>query len=370
MSALGPHPDALARLALASLPAMGPARGRWLLGGGAPPAEVVGRLAQGRLPAGLGPPPPKVTAEVLAGWGRALQRIDPLERWRAHQAAGVRLLTPEGPVWPFAGDPDPPLVCWSRGRVELLGQEPAVAVVGTRRCSAIGARVARQLGRELAEAGVVVISGLAAGIDAAAHAGALAASDAVVGVVGTGPDVVYPPSSAQLREQVGRRGVLVGEALLGARGERWRFPARNRLVAALSAAVVVVESHRSGGALHTVTEAERRQVPVLAVPGSVLSPASAGTNHLLFDGAGMARGAADVLTALGLTYREGHGGREQSPDVGAEAAELLAGLAAGPVRLDDLLADRPVAEVAALLHRLATSGLVVVTGGEVSLGSA
>lgn len=365
------HADAVARLALAHLPGLGPARGRWLLGGTATPAEAVAALAQGRLPEGVGAPPPGVTPRLLAQWRHAAGGLDPAARWEAHRAAGLELLTPSHPAWPFTGDPEPPLVLWAVGRLEVLSRPATVAVVGCRRCSSVGARVAVGLGRDLAEAGVVVASGLAAGIDAASHRGALEGGGDVLGVVGTGPDVVYPASSRRLWHDVAERGLLVGEAPLGAQGQRWRFPARNRLIAALSRIVVVVESHATGGALHTVAEAERRQRTVLAVPGSVLNPASAGTNQLLFDGAGMARGAADVLGALGLdgavslpfdTWRP--------PTVGDRDADaVLAELAAGPASLDAVLPGRPLTEVVTVIQRLVAAGLVELRGGLVELGT-
>ena len=368
-----PDPEVVARLALAHLPGLGPARGRWLLSGGGGAADVVARLAAGRLPEGIDPPPPGA-ARLLQQWRQELVDLDPVERWRAHRHAGLDLLTPSHPAWPFTDDPDPPLLLWAQGRLELLGRDrPAVALVGCRRCSSVGARVAHRLGRELAAAGVVVVSGLAAGIDAAAHRGALDGGDDVMAVVGTGADVVYPSSSAGLWGEVAGRGLLVGEAPLGVRGQRWRFPARNRLMAALSRLVVVVESHASGGALHTVAEAERRSRTVLAVPGSVLNPAAAGTNRLLFDGAGVARDALDVLGALDLEAVPA--GPASSLAIGMDAgvtedplsAEVLRQAAAGPVPLDGLLPGRPLAQVVTVVQRLLAAGLIEVRGGVVAM---
>jgi DNA processing protein len=152
---------------------------------------------------------------------------------------------------------------------------------------------------------VVVVSGLARGIDGAAHEGALAGWEAggapPVGVAGSGLDVIYPPGHARLWTRVARAGALLSEAPLGARPEAWRFPWRNRLLAALSQLVVVVESHLGGGSMLTVDAAARRGVPVMAVPGSIRSPASAGTNTLLAEGCAPVRDTADVLAALGLS---------------------------------------------------------------------
>ncbi len=176
-----------------------------------------------------------------------------------------------------------------------------MAIVGTRRCTSYGADVARQLGRDLAAAGVTVVSGLALGIDGAAHEGALGASSTPpVAVVGSGLDVVYPPRHRHLWDRVAAAGVIVSEAPPAALPEGWRFPRRNRILAALSTVVVVVECHASGGSLSTVRAALERDRPVMAVPGSVRSPSSVGTNRLLADGAVPATDADDVLIALSL----------------------------------------------------------------------
>lgn len=161
--------------------------------------------------------------------------------------------------------------------------------------------MARQLGRELSAAGVSVVSGLAAGIDGAAHDGALAAAGAPpVGVVGSGLDVIYPRQHAALWDRVAQTGALLSEAPLGCAPEPWRFPARNRILAAVADVLVVVESHTAGGSMHTVRAAEERGVPVLAVPGPIRSRASSGTNLLLSQGCHPACDVADVLTALSL----------------------------------------------------------------------
>jgi DNA processing protein len=369
MNAAAPADDPVARLALAHLPQLGPLRARWLLGADAGPVEVWAALQRGALPVGLGRPPSPIPAGVVTTWTEAARRIDPVERWEAHQAAGLRILTPGHPDWPFEPDPQPPVMVWALGRPELLRSPATVAVVGSRRCTAVGARVATAMGRTLADAGVTVVSGLASGIDAAAHRGALDAGGSVVGVVATGPDVVFPRSSADLWRQVPAVGVLVGESPLGTPGRRWRFPARNRIIAALSRIVVVVESHARGGALHTVAEAERRQVPVLAVPGSVLSRASAGTNQLLADGVGVARDAVDVLVALGLETvpRLPFPEPDRSPAPDPATARILEELAAGPLDPARLLPDRPLDEVLVAVQRLVTQGRVEVRGGMVTL---
>jgi DNA protecting protein DprA len=177
--------------------------------------------------------------------------------------------------------------------------------------------VAYQLGYDLCSAGVVVVSGLALGIDGAAHAGALAAvrdagrgggpgaAGSTVGVAASGVDVVYPRQHAALWGEVARLGAIVSETPPGSPAQAWRFPSRNRVIAGLAQMVVVVECHASGGSWHTVEAALRRGIEVGAVPGSVQNPASVGTNTLLHEGAIPVRGAQDVLDALGIFDHQG-----------------------------------------------------------------
>lgn len=213
------------------------------------------------------------------------------------------LWLPDDDVFPEALriDPDPPRQLHVRGNPAVLEQR-RVAIVGTRQCTAYGRNMARRLGAELAEAGVAVVSGLAIGIDGAAHEGVLAAGGAPIGVVATGLDVVYPRRHERLWEQVGRRGLLISESAPNkAATDRWNFPRRNRIIAALSEIVIVVESTVKGGSMHTVNAALARGIDVMAVPGPVGSVVSEGTNRLLVDGVAPALGAEEVLLALNLT---------------------------------------------------------------------
>lgn len=272
--------------ALAGLPGIGPGRLRALLATH-PPEEAWERVRAG--------------AEGDA-WRRAAARVDLAETAARHEEAGVAVHLLGSPAYParLAADAEAPPVLFTVGRPDVA-RSPMAAVVGTRRCTHTGRQVARQFGEELAMAGVVVVSGLALGIDGAAHEGALAAAAAAaVGVVGSGLDVVYPRRHRPLWEALAATGLLLSEWPLGTRPEAWRFPARNRLIAALADVVVVVESHAAGGSMHTVDAADLRGRTVLAVPGSVRNPAAAGVNRLLFDGHGPARDSADVLCALGL----------------------------------------------------------------------
>ncbi|NLA34292.1 MAG: DNA-processing protein DprA [Actinobacteria bacterium] len=204
------------------------------------------------------------------------------------------------------GDPHVPAVLLWRSGAPLPPRAslPTVGIVGTRRASRLGTEVARELGAACASAGIRVVSGLANGIDAAAHRGALSADGAPpIGVVGTGLDVVYPPRNAELWNEVAHRGALCSEYPLGTEPAPWRFPARNRILVAQSDVVVVVESSDRGGSLITAGLAGERGVPVLAVPGSVRSQTAVGTNRLLADGCQPCLGPEDIFMALGFERR-------------------------------------------------------------------
>jgi len=198
-------------------------------------------------------------------------------------------------------------VLFFRGDLSVIDRFPRVALVGTRSATRYGLGLAAQLGAELATGAVSVVSGLALGIDGAAHEGACAGWEAgrpiaapPVAVVAGGLDDPYPRRHATLFERVARCDVIVSESPIGAPDLARRFPQRNRILAALAEVVVVVECHLSGGSLHTVRAAARRGIAVGAVPGSVRSSASAGTNDLLADGCFVVRDVTDVRVALGL----------------------------------------------------------------------
>jgi DNA processing protein len=196
---------------------------------------------------------------------------------------------------------DPPPGLFVRGSAELgLLCRPAVAIVGARACSPYGSQVARLLARELAAAGLVVVSGLARGIDGEAHRGALDAGGTTVAVLGCGIDRDYPAAHAQLAARLCDRGLVVSEYAPGVEPAPWRFPARNRVIAALAAATVVVEARERSGALITADFALEAGREVFAVPGEITSTLSSGTNALLRLGATPLTAATDVLEALGV----------------------------------------------------------------------
>ena len=225
-------------------------------------------------------------------------------------------------------DPPPKLYVLGAAEDAVLAQ-PAVALVGARACSTYGAQVARRLGRELAAAGLVVVSGLARGVDGEAHRGALEAGGLTVAVLGCGIDRDYPVAHAELARRIRERGLVVSEYEPGVEPAPWRFPARNRIIAGLSAATVVVEARERSGALITADLALEEGRDVLAVPGEVTSSLSAGTNALLKLGAGPCTSAQDVLDHFGLDQEE-----RAAPAVGESAAVVLAAL---PGAADDIV---------------------------------
>ena len=251
---------------------------------------------------------------------------------------------------------DPPPGLFLRGDADpVLLARPAVAIVGARACSAYGRQVARSLGRDLAAAGLVVVSGLARGIDAEAHRGALEADGATVAVLGCGIDRDYPAAHRELARQIAAGGLVVSEYAPGVEPAPWRFPARNRIVAGLCAATVVVEARERSGALITADFALEEGREVLAVPGEITSSLSAGANALLRLGATPLTGAQDVLESYGLVAAVA-----PAPELGSTAARVLERIREGPAAADELCraTDLSAGELAVALTELELAGAV------------
>lgn len=352
-------------VALSGLDGMGPVRlgallGRW------EPEEAWSQILAGSVHRDrqVATTARQLDATLVARWRQEAGRIDVGARWAAHGSAGVGVVSrgQAGFPAPLLDDPEPPPLVFHQGPLSTL-ERPRVAVVGTRRCTHAGRATARRLGRDLAIAGVCVVSGLARGIDGEAHHGALEVAReggaAPAAVVGTGLDVIYPSANAELWRQVAAVGTVISEYPLGTRPQAWRFPARNRIIAALADVVVVVESHAQGGSLHTVDAALERDRPVMAVPGPVRSPASAGTNELLVAGSGVVRDAGDVLLALGLDGgASGRGGSDPGPPERELGVAVLGALGWEPATVEDVVGrvGVPLAEVAVELSRLERDG--------------
>jgi len=327
---------------------------------------------------------PERLRELLAGrtpqqaWTIAGDRrtVDVASSWAGYERRGVAVHLLGAPTYPssLAADHEAPAVLFSVGDLSAL-EGPRVAIVGSRRCTRYGRDVAFQLGQGLAREGVHVVSGLALGIDGSAHLGALAAGDGAappVAVVGSGLDVVYPRSHAQLWRQVADTGAVLSESALGARPEKWRFPARNRILAALADVLVVVESRAKGGSWHTVKAADTRGISVMAVPGPVSSPASLYTNDLLATGSPPARDVDDVLVALDLIgrgpkRRRGSRRADDTPDIPGDPdqAVVLDALGWQPATLDQLVVRTGLSpgRASVALTRLEVGGWVVGQAG-------
>jgi DNA processing protein len=255
---------------------------------------------------------------------------------------------------------DPPQNLFVRGEIDAL-TDPGVAVVGARSCSAYGAQVARTLARDLAASGVVVVSGLARGVDGEAHRGALEGGGRTVAVLGCGIDRDYPRSHAELARRIVASGAVVSEYEPGIEPAPWRFPARNRIIAGLARAAVVVEARERSGALITSDFALELGRDVFAVPGEITSALSAGTNDLLRQGAAPLTSVRDVLDALGIDPRPS----ARTADVSAPAATLLALLGDGARSVDELTraSGMASAEVAVTLVELELAGLAAQADG-------
>lgn len=349
---------------LAGLSGMGPRRLRLLLAH-LDPIDAFHALADpGGLPSDLAD---FYSIDLRRGWAVAVRSCN-LEQVATNCAElGLRAAAFGSAQYPrlLLADPVPPAVMFWRGELQCLA-ERRVGIVGTRNPTRSGVATAGTLAQELAEAGIAVVSGLARGIDGAAHRGALSARGPVIAVVGNGPDKAYPASHRDLWQQVCDHGLLITEWPPGVPPDSYRFPMRNRILAALSEVVVVVESRERGGSLSTVREASLRGIPVMAVPGSLHTRASAGTNQLLCDGAPPVTCTEDVLVALGLhSQRRSDLAQDPRPAVGQMEAAILERCRIRPQTLDDLCRGLAitVSTAALAVARLERDGWVAETGG-------
>mgnify|MGYP001822035634 CR=1 FL=1 len=277
--------------------------------------------------------------EQLIDAGRLRQRAE--RELKALQKVGGRVLIRDDAEYPelLGHIGQPPPVIYLYGNSALL-EMTSVAIVGSRAATSYGRRVGRTIAGDLAAAGICVVSGLALGIDAAAHSGALDADGATVGVLGCGLDVVYPRENSRLYDRLRASGLLISEYPLGTRPEGFRFPARNRIIAGLSRAVVVVEASKKSGSLITVQHALEQGREIFAVPGQVDSLKSAGTHWLIQQGATLAVSAADVSSHLNLDLgrtASQSAGIAQRPQLEPILAEVLSIIEPYPQSRDVLL---------------------------------
>lgn len=353
------------------------------------PAERFARLRLARTDR-IGP---VAFAQLIGRYGSALSALDALpdlvrksgsasvpppvetveREIAAGDAIGARLLVLGDPDYPemlAALDPPPPIL-WTRGRVDLLNQ-PSVAIVGARIASAGGQRIARGLAQQLGQAGHVVVSGMARGIDAAAHEGALATG--TVAVLGGGVNDIYPSEHADLYARLIEQGCVVSESQVGARAQARDFPRRNRIISGLSRGVVVVEAEVRSGSLITARLAAEQGRDVFAVPGSPLDPRARGPNELLRQGAILCEGVEDIDRAFNTlrTLREPAADaiRFDGDIDDAFLDRVAALLSPTPTPRDEIARalDAPVSQVAAALLELSLTGRAdLLPGGLASL---
>lgn len=285
--------DLLATLQLTLIRGIGPRTWQLLLGAFGSAEEIL-RASESELLRlqGVGP--------KLATAIRRSTDQDAREELARCQSLGVTLHTRSHPLYPAAllRIPDAPPLLYCQGDLRTE-DELAVAIVGSRRCTLYGRQVAEKLAGGLARAGLTIVSGLARGIDAAAHKGALNAGGRTIAVFATGLEQVYPPEHAPLAVEIARQGALLTESCLKQSPVPGLFPQRNRIVSGMSLAVIVVEASRSSGALHTARHALEQNREVFAVPGRIDTDHSLGCHDLIRDGVPLVRGVEDILEALG-----------------------------------------------------------------------
>ena len=305
------------------------------------------------------------SAARLPGSGRLMmksfcdaQAVARDRAWLKRTAATVVGLT--DPHYPrlLRQIPDPPVVLYCLGDTGLL-QVPALAIVGSRNPTPVGREIARNLARQLAGGGAVIVSGLAVGIDGAAHQGALDAKGATIAVCATGLDTVYPRYHQQLAGLIGHSGLLVSEFPPGTGVKRYHFPRRNRIISGLTLGTLIVEAARKSGSLITAFFAAEQGREVLAVPGSIHSPLSRGPHRLLRDGARLVESIADILEelpALGMAPAASDSAAAGS----VRANPVLDAVDFAPTSVDQIMerSGLTITEVCAMLIRMELAGAV------------
>lgn len=297
----------------------------------------------------------------------ARERISPAEVMERIAKSGAEVITVLDDVYPriLREIPGPPPVLYVRGMLPLQ-DEPTVAIVGTRRATSYGREATTRIASELAAAGVTIVSGLAKGIDGFAHRAALESAGRTVAVMASGVDIIYPPEHRQLAERIVESGALVSDYPPGAKPDAPNFPARNRIISGLSLATIVIEAPSRSGALITVGFAADQGRDVYAVPGSILSAASEGSNRLLRQGAIPLTSAADLLEDLKLAPSVVEEPEQIALPMTDDERSLYALVTSEPQHIDELAygAGFTIAAASALLTMLELKGLVINAGAQ------
>jgi len=292
-------------------------------------------------------------------------RISPEAEMEKLQHHGVKALSYKDAAYParLREIYDYPPVIYVRGSLEPE-DEWCLAVVGTRRASVYGKQVAEEIVTDLAHSGITIVSGLARGIDTVAHRSALAAGGRTIAVFACGLDTVYPSENAGLARSILQQGALVSEYPLGPRPRTEYFPRRNRIMSGLSSGVLVVEAGDSSGAMITANLALEQNREVFAVPGSILSPASRGTNHLIQEGAKLVRDYTDITEELNLTTAARQMEMKEVIPASDTESLLLRQMGAEPQHIDDVCRNSglPAATVSSALAMMELKGMVKQVG--------
>jgi DNA processing protein len=353
---VNPDPGLASWLQLALTPGIGPATLRRMLRQFGLPQAVLGRSRR-ELEAFL---PPDVLAQLQSD--ELAQVVARSLAWAGEPGHRIITLGDDDYPKPLLEIADPPALVFAKGRVELLAR-PALAIVGSRNATPQGEANAAALAKALSESGFTIVSGLALGIDAAAHRGGLAGAGSTIAVLGTGIDIVYPQRNAALAAQIVERGLLISEFALGTAPAAHNFPRRNRLISGLARGCLVVEAALASGSLITARAAADQGREVFAMPGSIHSPLAKGCHALIKSGAKLVESAEDVLAELSGFRASGYASTQEA--LPESDAGLLAHMGHDPVDVDSLCsrAGMSAEQVSSELLRLELDGRVTALPG-------
>ena len=352
------EPGLASWLQLTLTPGLGPAVVRKLLTQYGLPEQVLS-LSRAELARHV----PRAAVEALDS-AEVAAAVAAASEWAAQPGHAAITLADGSYPRPLLQIADPPTLLYAHGRLELLAR-PALAVVGSRNATAQGERNAESFARAFSDAGLTIVSGLALGIDAAAHRGGLAGPGSTVAVLGTGIDITYPARNASLAGEIRQRGLLLSEFPLGTPAAAHNFPRRNRLICGLAQGCLVVEAALASGSLITARAAAEQGREVFAVPGSIHSPLSKGCHALIKSGAKLVESAEDVLSELGGFHPTRHASPRSTSTQSPPDDSLVAHMGFDPIDVDSLCARAGLTaeQVSSELLRLELAGRVAVLPG-------
>lgn len=296
--------------------------------------------------------------------------INPDKEWEKMERENIRLIRFEDPLYPqlLKESPNPPYILYAKGKTDFINSTPLISIVGSRKYTSYGSQVAQNFSHELANSGFTIVSGMALGIDTFAHRGALESCGKTIAVLGNGLDdsSIYPRNNFNLSREIAENGVLLSEYPLGAQAGPLTFPARNRIVAGISAGIIVIEAGEKSGALITAQMALDANREVFSVPGPIFSLQSAGTNNLIKKGARLVSGIKDILEELSFSIQEEI--KKKTPKIPSTENEkiLLEILCSDPMHIDNIskLSRLGTADVSSTLSVMEIKGWAKNIGGQ------